>query len=403
VVVALAVPLALLSACGGATATASQSPPPVRIGAIYDLSGDQAPADTSSLDGARLAVDRINARGGLLDRRVELLERDGGISEAAVKRAAASLVASGCSVIVGLSDGEQVLAAAPIAARAGVPFVTSGATSPKLAAEVPNWLFLACYGDNAQAATAAQYASERLGARTATVLYDPHVQYCRALARYFERSLHAQGGKVLASWPTDDWAKLRTAYRRAVTTAQARRKRAASGKPPASPADADVLYVAVPSRSAPTIIQRLRRMGARQPIIGGDSCDTPGLIAMAEKTGGKVYFTTHAGVGLSNAGRAVQRFDTTYEAAYGRPPQSVFAALGYDVVDLVAKAIRHARSAKPTKVRDALLKTRRFSGVTGLLSYVDDDRVPRKKITVVCVGRRPLVVAKFTPSYVASP
>ena len=72
--------VAAAAACGeGRTATTSP-PPPVRIGAIYDLRGRQAPRDVAALDGARLAVERINAGGGLLGRRVELLERDAPVS-----------------------------------------------------------------------------------------------------------------------------------------------------------------------------------------------------------------------------------------------------------------------------------------------------------------------------------
>ena len=191
--------LAVTAGCGDPAPAAKATPPPVRIGAIYNLTGDQSALDSPSLDGARLAVERINAHGGLLGRRVELLERDGQTSEANVRRAAASLVASGVSAIVGLSDTDQVLAAAPIAARAGVPFVTSGATSPRLTEQVPDWLFLACFGDNTQAAASAQYASDRLGARTAAVLYDKDMDYTRLLAKYFTRSLRAQGGRVLVS------------------------------------------------------------------------------------------------------------------------------------------------------------------------------------------------------------
>ena len=182
---ALVLPLAALAACADAPTPAKATPAPVRIGAIYNLTGDQSSLDSPSLDGARLAVERINARGGLLGRRVELLERDGQTDEADVRRAAASLVASGVSAIVGLSDTDQVLAAAPIAARAGVPFVTSGATSPRLTRQVPNWLFLACFGDNAQAAASAQYATDRLGARTAAVRLRPRPR------------LHAAAGQVL--------------------------------------------------------------------------------------------------------------------------------------------------------------------------------------------------------------
>ena len=195
----LVLPLVALAACADAPAPAKATPAAVRIGAIYNLTGDQSSLDSPSLDGARLAVERINARGGLLGRRVELLERDGQTNEDDVRRAAASLVASGVSAIVGLSDTDQVLAAASIAARAGVPFVTSGATSPRLTRQVPNWLFLACFGDNAQAAASAQYATDQLGARTAAVVYDRDLDYTRLLAKYFERSFRAQGGQVVVT------------------------------------------------------------------------------------------------------------------------------------------------------------------------------------------------------------
>ena len=467
---ALVVPLAaVLVACAGTAATTAPTPGPVRIGAIYNLTGDQSSLDAPSLDGARLAVDRINANGGLLGRRVELLERDGQTNKTDVQRAAASLVASGCSAIIGLSDTDQVLAAAPIAARAGIPFVTSGATSPRLTKQVPDWLFLACFGDNAQAAASAQFATDQLGARTAAIIYGKDLEYTRLLARYFERSFRAQGGKVVATAdftrPAQVVPRLKTAggpggtsgstgsgdesgggsggdsssasggaesggssgggsagssagtssessaesstwgdYT-AITTTTATPSGTASAVTTATPAaaSADVLYVAAGPSDAAVIVRRLRAAGYRQPIMGGDSFDSTSLIQAAEKTGGKVYYTTHAAVGMSSASRAVRRFDASFQAAYGRPPQNAFASLGYDTVDLVASAIRHADSSTPSKVRDALQATRHFPGVTGTLSYDGKDRVPRKQVTVVCVGRRPVVVAQFTPGYVPRP
>ena len=87
------------TACGGSatgtTSTASPSPSPIRIGAVYDLTGSHSTPDAPSLDGARLAVDRINAAGGLLGRRVELLERDGQSSPAMARAAVRSLVRAG--------------------------------------------------------------------------------------------------------------------------------------------------------------------------------------------------------------------------------------------------------------------------------------------------------------------
>jgi len=390
--------VAAAAACGeGRTATTSP-PPPVRIGAIYDLRGRQAPRDVAALDGARLAVERINAGGGLLGRRVELLERDAQTEPGSIRRAAGSLVAAGCSAIIGLSDAEQVLAAAPVAARAGIPFVTSGATSARLPDEVPDWLFLACCSDNAQAAAGAEYAVARLEARTAAVLYDKGLASTRSLSRYFQRSFRAQGGRVLVTAAYEEEGEV------ALRLAEGR-KRAADrdARTGAGAAGADVLFVAADPAEAAAVVRRVRLAGYAQPIIGTDSFDSAAVVTVAVRTGGDVCYTTHAAVGISSAGRAVRQFDTSFRTVYGRPPQNSFAGLGYDTIGLVAAAIRRADSATPADVRRALQRTRHYPGVTGTLGYDRGERLPRKTVTVVCVKRRPVVAAEFTPAHVADP
>ncbi len=384
---------AVVTACGAAEVVSRPTPPPVRIGALYNLTGSQAALDAPSLDGARLAVERINANGGLLGRRVELLERDGQTHTDDVRRAAQNLVAAGVSAIIGLSDTEQVLAAAPTAAAAGIPFVTSGATSPRLPEQVPDWLFLACFGDNTQAAAGAEYAYRRLGARTAVIIYDRDMEYTRLLARYFSQAFRSLGGRVRGSRGFDgddpDVAALLGAPGR-------------SGAP-GDPASPDLVYLAAGPDDAGPVVRRLRAAGYRQPVMGGDSFDSVALAKAARATGGGVYYTTHAAPGLPSANAAVRRFDASYSAAYGRPPQNAFACLGYDAVDLVASAIDSAGSVRPAAVRDALQATRRFVGVSGTLGYAGDERVPQKRVTLVLVDRRPEVVAQFTPRFVPEP
>ena len=384
---ALTLTLAAVAACGGAQATPEDSPAPVRIGALYNLTGSQAGLDIPSLEGARLAVDRINANGGLMGRRVELLERDGQTDVDDVRRAVESLVAAGVTAIVGLSDTGQVLAAAPIAAQAGIPFVTSGATSPKLPEQVPSWLFLACFGDNAQAAAAAEYAYTRLGARTAVVLYDDKMEFAQLLAGYFSEAFDSLGGEVTVQRGF---------------TARAKDRREAVKVTALAARSADLVFVASGPDDAGELVRRLRAAGVTQPIFGGDSFDGLDLVKAAEDTGGDVYYTTHAATGLRSASAAVRRFSASYDAAYGRPPQNAFAVLGYDAVDLVAAAVRHADSVRPAAVRDALLEIRRFAGVSGTFGY-DGGGVPHKEVTVVRVGVLPVVVAQFTPSHVPPP
>lgn len=379
---------ATLAACGGSHAVTSSSPEPLRIGVIYSLSGSQASLDIPSLDGARLAVDRLNASGGLLGRRVELLERDAQSSSTVARSAAESLVAAGAIAIVGLSDTDLAQAAAPVAARAGIPFITSGATSPLLPEEVPDWLFLACFGDNTQAAAGAEYAVSDLHADTVTILYDKDKDYTRLLEQYFSSSFRAQGGRVLAEIPfTGDDHDAFAEFNR--------RKTAATS--------ADLLYVAVGPDAAAPLVRRLRAAGYRQPIMGGDSYDSDELRHVAEGCGGNVYYTTHSPLGLQDITVALHRFSTRYEAAYGREPESSFACLGYDAVQLLAHAVVAGESALPVKIRDALRATRHFTGSTGILSYTDDERVPRKQVTVVHVGSRASLAALFTPSFVPEP
>ena len=369
-------------ACGRTEAVTPPAPTPIRLGAIYNLTGAQAPADGPALDGARLAVDRINAAGGLLGRRVELLERDGVSDPSLVAAAARGLVEAEVSAIIGLSDSALVLAAAPAAAAGGVPFVTSGASSPRLAAKVPGWLFLACYGDNAQAAAGAEFVSRGLGARTAAVLFAADEPAMKRLAGYFVESFRGFGGAVLRQAPLQTGDAPAQALRRL---------------------DPGVVYLAATAADAGAFVRELRAAGYRGVIMGGDGFDSADLRRAAAATVGPVYYTTHSSLGLANATPAMRRFTHWYASAYGRAPENAFACLGFDTVDLLAAAIVAAESADPGDVRGALLATRAFSGVTGTLTYSGVGRTPRKGVTVVRAGSRPVLAAEIVPLRVPEP
>ena len=106
---------------------------PIRLGAIFNLSGPMSAIDTPGLDGAALAVDRINAAGGVLGRPIALVVRDGKSDTTAAAVAVRELVEKEKVVaVLGLGDSTYVLACAPEATKRGVPFLTSGATLPSL-------------------------------------------------------------------------------------------------------------------------------------------------------------------------------------------------------------------------------------------------------------------------------
>src|SRR5215472_5675878 len=149
----------LLSAC-----SSDDTKRPIVLGAVYNLSGGQASLDQPSWNGAQLAAAQINKGGGLLGRRLSLLVADGQTDPTVLAAASTELLDRKASALFGLSDTDAVLAAAPPAAAQSTLFLTSGATSPKLPEQVPIYLYLACFGDNDQAAAGAEYARQTLKA-----------------------------------------------------------------------------------------------------------------------------------------------------------------------------------------------------------------------------------------------
>jgi len=275
-----------------------------------------------------------------------------------------------------------VLAAAPVAAGKGRVFLTSGATSPLLPREVPEYLFLACFGDNVQAAAGAEWAFGDLGARSAVVLYDDSMTYTRLLYHYFEERFRQLGGDVLAT------ADFRSADLATLV----------GGLP-----SADLVYLAAGPSDVADMVRRLREAGIDVPVLGGDSFDEP-EVWQAHPEIEKVFFTTHAALGADSTDPRVKAFRDAYAAAYGGDEPDAFAALGYDTARLLLHAIAAAGSDEPAAVRQALAAVQDFEGVTGTLGYPDGSQIPRKAVSVLEVaGGTTRLARQLVPAVVPEP
>jgi branched-chain amino acid transport system substrate-binding protein len=375
--IALAV---LFFAVAGATAADR----PVVIGAMYNLTGGQQDLDVPSSRGARLAVDETNQAGGVLGRPVKLILLDGQTKPKVIAQETATLFKQEPALagLIGFSDTDMVLAAARIAAKNSRVFLTSGATSPKLPRQVPRYLFLACFGDNVQAAAGAEWAVKTLKARTAVVLYRQSSSYAQLLHGYFQTRFKQLGGKVLAVRP--------------YTLANI--KSEVKGLP-----KADLVYLAAQPDGVAGAIAALRGAGVDAPILGGDGLDIGSdwsQIAQADK----IYFTTHAYLGADNPDARVQRFRALYAKVYPGTEPDAFTALGYDTARLLMAAIASAGSTKLQAVRKALAATSNFAGVTGTISYRGGGRIPAKSVTIMSVmGGRQGFAASVLPEKIPAP
>jgi branched-chain amino acid transport system substrate-binding protein len=251
------------------------------LGAVYNLTGGQASLDQPSWNGAKLAAAQINAAGGLLGRPLHLLVADGKTDATALAAASTQLLERKVSALFGLSDTNAVLAAAPPAAAQATLFLTSGATSPKLPEQVPIYLYLACFGDNDQAAAGAEYAHETLkAAARPTSLSGQHLRLHRRCSASTSRRASEQDGVK--------------SYCRPTTPASGRRRRSSAQIAAAGAAERVARHALHRSATGRRGDDRepSRNAGIAAAIVGGDSYDTVSLSSSAIWR--MTYYTTHA-------------------------------------------------------------------------------------------------------------
>jgi branched-chain amino acid transport system substrate-binding protein len=387
--VALVILILLASACTPMPA-AQQGGAPIKIGAIYNLTGGMASLDVPSANGAKLAAKEINDAGGVLGRKIDLVMYDGKTDAATIGNAATQLVESDkVKAMLGFSDTDMTLAAAPIAAKAGIPFVTSGATSPKLPDHVPTYLYLACFGDNVQAAAAAEYSYNDLKAKTAYLLVDKGMEYTLLLGRYFKERFTELGGQIVLE---DTYQTGDEDFSAQIT------KLKGLANPP------DIVFISSGPDDVGVLVKQFRDAGVDKPIVGGDGYDTPLLVEIAGPGAENVYFTTHSLMDPQLGTDPVKKFMAAYQAEYKTPPENAFAALGYDTVKLIADAIKRAGSDDPKAILTALGATKDFPGVTGSITYLPGSRIPQKGVTVILVKDGKFTLAKeVVPQKVPAP
>src|SRR5512147_3322361 len=128
ITILLIIPL-ILSACSSATPAANTGP--IKVGGVFNLTGGMASLDGPALNGAKLALKQVNDKGGVLGRKIDLVSYDGKTDVTTSTNVTTQLVTvDKVPAIIGLCDTTYMLAAGPIAQKAGVPFLTVCANGP---------------------------------------------------------------------------------------------------------------------------------------------------------------------------------------------------------------------------------------------------------------------------------
>jgi branched-chain amino acid transport system substrate-binding protein len=346
--------LVVLGLSFGATAACERRPSgtadsgtgDILVGLYASLTGDGASFGQSSREGTELAVEEVNAAGGLLGgRRIRLLVED---NQSRPEEAASSvtklITQDGVVAVLGEVASRRTLAAAPVAQRYQIPMITSASTNERVT-EVGDYIFRICFIDPFQGEVLAKFAFNDLKARRAAVLKDITQDYSVGLTDSVVKNFTALGGQVLDpisySGGDPDFRAVLTQIR--------------SLKP-------DVIFATGYYTEAAIIVRQARELGLTMPILGGDGWVGDALANGREALKNTFISNHYSG---DNPDPIVQTFVTNYRAKFGHDPDSI-AALAYDAVKVLVDAMGRANSTEGAKLRDALASAD-VPGVTGRL------------------------------------
>ena len=349
----------------------------IKIGAMTCLTGAFSTFGVSSIQGARLAVEEINAAGGTLGQPIQLIVEDNG-SKAGETATITRKFISQDKVVAILGDltSSATMEGAPLAQAAKIPLLTPSATNVAIT-KIGNYIFRSCFIDPFTGKIMAKFALDRLKAKQAIVMTDVKQDYSVGLTDAIRQYFTQNGGGIAETF---SYSSGDTNFRTQLT-----------GSPDGA--------------SGCCFPARILHRGGADPSSG-------------QTTRNHLPICRRRRLGQSGAGRGcrqsrrrellyrpflgrdpdpkVQKFVQTYRAKYGALPDAL-AALWYDGARLLSQAIKRAGSTDAAKIRDALAATRDFEGVTGRIS-IDENRNASKPGVILKIDNgEPEMVQQITP------
>lgn len=336
----------------------------IKVGLVASLNGDLKPWGEDSEKGAKLAVEEINAAGGVNGKQIELVVEDSNSSPETGKTAAERLISKGCVAIVGeVASGitEQISRAAQ---DKKIPCVAVGATKTDITG-IGDWLFRVCYTDDLQGPVMATFAYKDLGLRKVAIMTDVKQPYSTYLSKTFKESFLKQGGTIVEE---ASYESKQTQFSAQLTNIK--------GKNP------DGLFLSGYFTEVGPIVRQAREAGITAKCLGGDGWDSAEILTSGGSAILGSYFCNHYNNLEDRA--EVKEFLSRWDKAYKGPPGTTMGALGYDAIKLTADALK--RAANPfsySDVRTAIGETENFAGVSGIITLKGKGGNPDKRALVV--------------------
>jgi branched-chain amino acid transport system substrate-binding protein len=319
----------------------------IPVGEFASLTGATASFGQSSHKGTQMAIDEVNAAGGVLGKNLKLIAED----DQSRPGEAATVVRKMLSrdkivALLGEVASSRSLEAAPLCQQAGIPMISPASTNPKVT-EVGDFVFRVCFIDPFQGTVLSKFALSK-GWKKVAVLTDVKQDYSVGLSQFFKKHFSANGGEIVAEQSYSSGDKDFKAQLTAIKGSQP-----------------DAIVASGYYTETGLIALQARELQVNAPLLGGDGWDSPSLVEVGGKAIEGSFFSNHFSV--EDPSPAIQGFLKKYRDKFGVEPDAM-SALGYDSAMILVDAIKRAGTTEGPKLKAAIAATRDFGAVTGKIT-----------------------------------
>ena len=346
-----------------ALATSAAAQDRIKVGEFASLTGGNASFGQSSHKGTQLAIEAINAAGGVLGKNLQLITEDDQSLAGQPATIVQKFIAEDKVVaVLGEVASSKSLEAAPICQQKHIPMISPASTNPKVT-EVGDYIFRICFIDPFQGTVMAKFALAQ-GWKKVAVLTDVKQDYSVGLADFFVKYFTAHGGEIVKEQKYSTGDK---DFKPQLTSLKG--------------AQPDAIFVPGYYAEVALIGKQARLLGLKVPLLGGDGWVGDSLLKVAGNSLDGSFFSCH--FSAEDKSPAVQDFVAKFRARYQETPDDM-AALGYDSAMILAEAIKRAGTTEGDKLRDAIAATKNHPGITGNIT-LDAQRNAAKPAVILTI------------------
>jgi len=376
-IIALCMAFSMVACSGGGNTqgNAKSGEDVIKIAHIGPLTGDGAPWGTAEINAINMFAEEINAKGGVLGKKIKIYSYDNRYDNVETTNAARKAINNdGVCAIIGTNGSSNSIALAGVCEELKVPHIATTATNPQVTIKedgsVRPYSFKVIISDPQQGSAIANFAINDLKAKTAAVLYEIGSDYSTGIKNAFVKSFTAGGGDVVTV----------EAYKTGDVDFRAQFSKIKGKKP-------DVIFLPIIYKDIALATKQARSLGIQTTFLGGDSWLNTDLFTLAPDAVNGSYYVNS----LNPNDPKLDDFKAKYKQKYnqeagGEGGNCYFA---YDAMLVLTAAIEKAQSVDPSKIRDALETIEGIDGLTGETSINKATHNPIKPVSIFKVEVNP--------------